>query len=316
MQAKDVKTVCVLGAGFIAPGVAQVFAAKGFNVIIYARRSEALTQALTSINNNLTMMSNKGIFKQTDIEPTVKRIKTTSDLANAMKGTQLVIECLSENMELKQKFFQDMDNICPAETILASNTSVMSITEIASTSKRRDRIVGTHFWNPPYLIPLVEVTKAQDTSDEVMETTYQVMKNAGKHPVKCMKDVPGFIANRLQHALWREAISIVENGIADAATVVEAIKNGFASRLPILGPLENADMVGLDLTLSIHSYIFKHLESSKAPSKLLTDNVNKGNLGFKTGQGFQKWTPEQIKNSRAQLTEYLIEWTKRNQVEK
>ncbi len=313
MQAKDVKTVCILGAGFIAPGVAQVFASKGFNVVIYARRPEALTQALTSIKNNLAMMSNKGIFKQTDIEPSINKIRTTSDLADAMKGTQLVIECLSENMELKQKFFQDMDNICPPETILASNTSVMSITEIASTSKRRNRIIGTHFWNPPYLIPLVEVTKTKDTSDEVMEVTYQVMKNAGKHPVKCMKDVPGFIANRLQHALWREAISIVENGIADAATVDEAIKNGFAIRLPILGPLENADMVGLDLTLSIHNYIFKHLESSKTPSKLLTDNVNKGNLGFKTGQGFQKWTPEQIKQSREGLTAYLIDWTKRNQ---
>ena len=312
MQAKDVKNVCILGAGFIAPGVAQVFAAKGFNTVIYARRPEALTQAVTSIKNNLTMMSQKGIFKEAEIEPTLKRIKTTSDLAEAVKGVQLVIECLSENMELKQKFFQDMDNICPSETILASNTSVMSITEIASTSKQRNRIVGTHFWNPPYLIPLVEVTKAQDTSDEVMEITYQVMQKAGKHPVKCMKDVPGFIANRLQHALWREAISIVENGIADAATVDEAIKNGFAIRLPILGPIENADMVGLDLTLSIHDYILKHLESSPNPSKLLVDKVKEGNLGFKTGQGFQKWTPEQIKESRARLTAYLIEWTRNN----
>jgi 3-hydroxybutyryl-CoA dehydrogenase len=312
MNAKDVKTIGIVGAGFIAPGVALVFAAKGFDVVIYARRPDALTGAVTSIKNSLTMMAQKGIFKEADIEPAINRIKTSSDLNAAVKGVQLVIECLSENMELKQKFFQDMDNICSPDTILASNTSVMSITEIASTSKKRNRIVGTHFWNPPYLIPLVEVTKAKDTSDEVMEITYQVMQNAGKHPVKCMKDVPGFIANRLQHALWREAISIVENGIADAATVDEAIKNGFAIRLPILGPLENADMVGLDLTLSIHDYIFKHLESSKTPSKLLTDNVKKGNLGFKTGQGFQKWTPEQVKQSRERLTAYLIEWTKNN----
>ena len=145
------------------------------------------------------------------------------------------------------------------------------------------------------------------------DITYQVMQAAGKHPVKCLKDVPGFIANRLQHALWREAISIVENGIADAATVDEAIKNGFAIRLPILGPIENADMVGLDLTLSIHDYILKHLESSPNPSKLLVDKVKAGNLGFKTGLGFQQWTPEQIKESRTRLTEYLIEWTRNNQ---
>jgi 3-hydroxybutyryl-CoA dehydrogenase len=315
MNAKDVKTISVVGAGFIAPGVALVFAAKKYNVFIYARRPEALTQAITSIRSNLTMMAKRGIFPESEVEPSVARVKTTTDLKEAVKGTQLVIECLSENMELKQKFFQDIDQICAPDAILASNTSVMSITEIASKSKKRDRIVGTHFWNPPYLIPLVEVTKAKDTSDEVMELTYQVMKNAGKHPVKCMKDVPGFIANRLQHALWREAISIVENGIADAATVDEALKNGFAIRLPILGPIENADMVGLDLTLSIHDYIFKHLESSKTPSPLLKEKVQKGELGFKTGKGFQNWTPEQAKLSRERLLDYLIEWTRKQQSE-
>jgi len=136
------------------------------------------------------------------------------------------------------------------------------------------------------------------------------MKKAGKHPVKCMKDVPGFIANRLQHALWREAISIVENGIADAATVDEAIKNSFAIRLPVLGPIENADMVGLDLTLSIHDYIFKYLDSSPSPSPLLRQKVKDGDLGFKTGKGFQNWSAEDVKQSRENLLNYLIEWTK------
>ena len=201
MQAKDIKNICVVGAGMISPGVAQVFAVNGFNVSIYARRAEALTQAIESIQGNLTMMANKGLGTTSDIEPAIGRIKTSTDLAEAAREAQLVIECVSENMDLKQQFFQDLDKICAPETILASNTSVMSITEIASKSERRERIVGTHFWNPPYLIPLVEVTKAEDTSDEVMELTYQVLKAAGKHPVKCLKDVPGFIANRLQHAL-------------------------------------------------------------------------------------------------------------------
>ena len=167
-------------------------------------------------------------------------------MREAVGPAQLVIEAVNENMALKQKIFQQLDSLCPPETILCTNTSVMSITEIASLALHRERIVGTHFWNPPYLIPLVEVVKGRDTSDETMDVTYELLKKAGKHPVKCLKDVPGFIANRLQHALWREAISIVENGIADAATVDEAIKNGFAVRLPVLGPLENADMVGLD----------------------------------------------------------------------
>lgn len=315
MKARDIRTIAVIGAGMIAPGVAQIFAAKNYNVHMYARRQEALPAAIEKIRSNLSTMVKGGVGSESEIEPAISRIKTTTDLREAASEAQLVIECVSENMELKQQFFHDLDQICPPETILATNTSVMSITEIASRARRRDRILGTHFWNPPFLIPLVEVVKGKETSDEAMETTYQVMKNAGKHPVKCMKDVPGFIANRLQHALWREAISIVENGIADPATVDEAIKNGFAIRLPVLGPLETADMVGLDLTLSIHDYILKHLESSPHPSPLLREKVEKGELGFKTGQGFRTWSAEEAQKSRDNLLEYLIKWTKREQTE-
>ena len=313
MKAEDIRNISVIGAGMIAPGVAQVFATKNYNVCIYARRPEALPEAIERIRSTLSTMAKKGVGSESEIEPAISRIKTTTDLSEAAADAQLVIECVSENLELKQQFFQNLDQICPPETILATNTSVMSITEIASKARQRERIVGTHFWNPPYLIPLVEVTKAKETSDEVMETTYQVLKDAGKHPVKVMKDVPGFIANRLQHALWREAISIVENGIADPATVDEAIKNGFAIRLPILGPMENADMVGLDLTLSIHDYILKHLESSPSPSPLLREKVEKGELGFKTGQGFQTWSAEEAKRSREALLDYLLDWAKREQ---
>ena len=315
MQAKDVKNISVIGAGMIAPGVAQVFAVKNYNVCIYARRQEVLPEAIDKIRTNLATMAENGLGSESEIEPAISRIKTTTDLSEAADA-QLVIECVSENLELKQKFFQDLDRLCPADTILATNTSVISVTEIASKSQNRGRILGTHFWNPPYLIPLVEVVKGNDTTDETMEVTYQVMKDAGKHPVKCLKDVPGFIANRLQHALWREAISIVEHGIADAATVDEALQNSFSIRLPVLSPLETADMVGLDLALSIHNYILKHLESSPDPSPLLKEKVEKGELGFKTGQGFQTWSAEDADRSRKNLTKYLIEWTKWQQERK
>lgn len=310
MEAKDIRKITIVGAGFIGPGIAQVFAARGYNVCLVDIKEEILESAIKSIRSNLIIMADRGLGSTGDIEKIISRIKTTSNMAEGVIGTQLVIEAVTEKMELKQSIFQQLDRLCPPDVILASNTSVMSITEIASRSTGRDRIVGTHFWNPPFLIPLVEVTKARDTSDEVMETTYQVLKLVGKHPVKCLKDVPGFIANRLQHALWREAISIVQNGIADAATVDEAVKNSFAIRLPVLGPLENADMVGLDLTLSIHDYILKYLESSPAPSPLLREKVKNGDLGFKTGAGFQKWSPEAVKKSRDGLLDYLIEWTK------
>ena len=161
----------------------------------------------------------------------------------------------------------------------------MSITAIASRASRRERIVGTHFWNPPYLIPLVEVVRAADTATETMDRTLAILSAAGKHPVRVEKDVPGFVANRLQHALWREAISIVEHGIADAATVDECVRYGFGLRLPILGPLENADMVGLDLTFSIHDYILRHLESSPEPSPLLREKLAAGDLGLQERPG-------------------------------
>ena len=204
--------------------------------------------------------------------------------------------------------------MCLGDVILATNTSVISITAIASKAKKRDRIIGTHFWFPPYLIPLVEVVKGKDTSDETMETTYQFMKKAGKHPIKCLKDVPGFVANRLQHALWREAISIVEKGIADAATVDEAIKQSFGIRVPVLGPIENADMVGLDLILAIHNTVLKDLEASPNPSPLLKEKVSKGELGFKSGKGFyDSWTPESMKRTRERLMKHLIEYSRKQQ---
>lgn len=313
VRARDIRNIAVIGAGMIAPGVAQVFATKNYNVCIFARRQDALPVAIERIRSTLSTMAERGLGLTSEIEPVISRIRTTTELSEAAAGAHLVIECVSENLDLKQQFFHDLDRLCPPQTILATNTSVISITEIAARASVKERIVGTHFWNPPYLIPLVEVTKARDTSDQVMEVTYQVLKKAGKHPVKCMKDVPGFIANRLQHALWREAISIVEHGIADAATVDEAIKNSFAIRLQVLGPIENADMVGLDLALSIHDYILKYLESSPDPSPLLREKVKGGELGFKTGQGFYEWSPDGIKESRQRLLDYLIEWTKKEQ---
>lgn len=209
-------------------------------------------------------------------------------------------------MKVKQETFAKLEARCSADTIFCTNSSVMSPSQISEHLQHRERFVGTHFWNPGHLIPLVEVVKSDASSDEVAETVMEVLRSAGKKPVLCKKDVPGFIANRMQHALWREAISIVENGIADAATVDEAVRYSFGLRLPQLGPMENADMVGTDLTYNIHDYILKDLEDSHKPSKLLAGLKEAGKTGFKTGEGFQSWTPEQAAASNAALNEYLI----------
>jgi 3-hydroxybutyryl-CoA dehydrogenase len=306
MNVVDIKNITVFGPGMMGSGIAQVFAGcEDLNITIFIREKFEY-EGLEKIKDNLSVLKEKEIITDKEIEGIFSRIKTTEDFEEAVKDADLVIECIPENMELKQELFAKVEKYCKETTILATNTSVMSITEIAEKTINKSRVVGTHFWNPPYLIPLVEVIKSDYTSDDVFDVTYELLKKVNKKPVKVNKDVPGFLANRLQHALWREAISIVENGIADAATVDEAVKYGFGLRLPVLGPMENADMVGTDLTLAIHSYILKHLENSKEPSPLLVEKVKNVDLGFKTGRGFQDWTNEEIKISNSELREYLI----------
>ena len=305
-----IEHIAVIGAGLMGHGIAQIFAVNGYSVTLMDVKEELLSKALENARSNLTLMAERGIGRPEDIDPALSRIKTTGEMSEAAKGSQFLVEAVSENSELKQKVFRELDSLCPANTILATNTSVISITEIAEKARNRERIVGTHFWNPPYLIPLVEVVRGNDTSDETMDRTFDLLKAVGKHPVRVNKDVPGFVGNRLQHALWREALSIVEGGIADAATVDECVKFGFGLRLPVLGPLENADMVGLDLTLAIHDYILKYLESSPEPSSLLKKKVEDGDLGFKSGLGYQEWPPEAAQRSRTRLQEYLLKVTK------
>jgi 3-hydroxybutyryl-CoA dehydrogenase len=310
------KRLAVIGAGLMGHGIAQIFAGMGWHVTLTDVDEAILVKAREGIRANLTLLAQNGIGRVDDVDAALGRIKTTLRLEEAAADAGLVIEAVAERVDLKQEIFRKLDNLCPAGTILATNTSVISITEIARKAGNRGRIVGTHFWNPPYLVPLVEVVPGADTSPETVGSTYDILKAVGKHPVKVRRDVPGFVGNRLQHALWREAISLVDQGIADAATVDEVIKNGFGIRLPVLGPLETADMVGLDLTLQIHDYILCHLDRSTEPAPILKEKVSQGDLGFKTGKGFQVWSAEAIEESKRRLTEHLIRWNREQRGDK
>jgi len=312
MRAEDISTIAIVGAGLMGRGIAQVFASGNHDVYILDVKEDILADAIRDIRTNLTTMVQGGFNWPTGIDAIMNKIRTTQDM-NDIKNARMIIEAVPENLDLKQKIFQQLDRLCPPETILATNTSVIRVTEIAAKAHHQQRIVGTHFWNPAYLIPLVEVVKGDSSAEEAVETTYRVLKSVGKHPVRVMKDVPGFIGNRLQHALWREAVSIVASGIAPPDAVDDVVKQGFGMRLPVLGPLENADMVGLDMTLAIHDYILKYIDSSPGSSPLLREKVKKGELGFKSGKGFYNWSREESEKSKERLLKHLLDWVLKQQ---
>jgi 3-hydroxybutyryl-CoA dehydrogenase len=310
MKNKTIENIAIIGGdGLMGMGIAQVFAAKGLNVVIHTIRPEVCT-ALEDIANQQNMLLEEGLISLNDKHCVLDHIEITSDFNYAIEGVDLVIESIPENLELKQSIFQKIEAGCSSDCIIATNTSVISVTEIAAVCQHKDRILGTHFWNPATLIPLVEVIKTEYTDPDIYESVFSLLTDVGKKPAKCLRDVPGFLANRLQHALWREAFYMLDQGIADARTIDDCIKNSFGFRLPQLAPFENSDMVGADLTLNIHRYILKHLCSDSEPSPYLKSLVAENQLGFKTGQGFFEWGREQISKSKYALNKYLIDQLK------
>lgn len=302
---KSIKNILICGAGMMGKNIAFVFAAEPeYQVGVYDLYP---TDVEAGIRASTKQLVDELAMTEREVEERLNRIFFTTDLdSELISRADLVVEAVFEDMAVKRDMFAKLEARCRPDTIFCTNSSVMSPSEISRDLTHRERFVGTHFWNPGHLIPLVEVVKSDATSDETADTVMEILAAVGKKPVLCKKDVPGFIANRMQHALWREAISIVERGIADAKTVDEAVRYSFGLRLPQLGPLENADMVGTDLTYSIHDYILKDLEDSHEPSPLLRRLRDEGKLGFKSGEGFQTWTPEQTAASAAALNEYLI----------
>ena len=289
--------IAVVGAGLMGHGIAQVFALAGHDVAITDSVASNLATVKSRIVANLRDLG--------DDERAVERVRPTPALADAVQAADFVVEAVSEDLPLKQRLFGEIEKCVQPDTVLASNTSVIPITKIMEGLRDRSRALGTHWWNPPYLVPLVEVIGTQWTSPEAIAFTMELHASAGKKPAHVKKDVPGFIGNRLQHALWREAIALVERGICDAETVDAVIKAAFGRRLAVLGPLENADLVGTDLTLAIHKTVLPDIDSRPGPSPYLEALVAKGKLGFKSGEGFRKWTAEQQADLRAKVLAHL-----------
>lgn len=295
------RNISIIGAGLMGHGIALVFARAGHPVSVYDPDAHSLDTLRERVASSLSFME----ISEGDQAPILDRIAVAETLANCVSSAEFVIEAAPENLPLKQKIFKELESAVSADCILASNTSVIPITQIVDGLATKERAMGTHWWNPPHMIPLVEVIRTEWTEERALTAMMDILLDVGKTPVRVEKDVPGFIGNRLQHALWREAISLVENGVCDAASVDTVINSSFGRRLAVLGPLANADLVGTDLTLAIHQNVLSDLERSGEPSPYLQQLVAGGRLGMKSGEGFYHWTEEQAAEMQSRVSEHL-----------
>ncbi|MCF2904658.1 3-hydroxyacyl-CoA dehydrogenase NAD-binding domain-containing protein [Octadecabacter sp. CECT 8868] len=295
------RDIAVIGAGLMGHGIALTFARAGCHVYITDPMAETLATVKDRVAESLKLMG----VDELECECVLAKIRPVDTLAAAVSGATAVFEAAPEKLELKQSIFAQLEEHAPEDAILASNTSVIQISKIMEGLTTRHRAVGTHWWNPPHMIPLVEVIKTEWTDPSVAQCMHDLLAEAGKTPVMVEKDVPGFIGNRLQHALWREAISLVENGICSAKAVDDVVKASFGRRLAVLGPLENADLVGIELTHDIHAQVLFDLETTPDPSPYLQKLRDEGRDGMASGKGFRDWNEGDLEATKARVAQHL-----------
>ncbi len=295
---QDINTIAVIGAGLMGAGIAQVFISQGKLVRVYDPVESSLNSLPTRLRQNLDLLNQS--------HDCLDHLVISSSLKETVSDADIVFEAAPEQLEIKRAIFRDLLPLVKKNAILASNTSVIPIKDIGHDLDHKGCLVGTHWWNPAYLIPLVEVVQSATTSAWVVEKTMDLLMSVGKKPVHVKKDVAGFVGNRLQHALWREAIALINDGVCDAETVDIVVKNSFGLRLPVLGPIENSDLVGLDLTLDIHKVILQGINRDAEPSPLLQQKVANGELGMKSGKGFRQWSEKEATEVRTALVDHLL----------
>ena len=296
------QTIGVIGAGLMGHGIAYLLAAAGHTVRIFDPSAEWRKSLPDRLESARALL---------DGEPALLgRISAHDAMPPAMKDVSFVFEAAPEKLPLKQQLFAELESLTAPTAILASNSSAIPSTRIGEKLKARGRVIGTHFWNPPHLVPLVEVIQNEFTSADTVQKTMALLRDAGRRPVHVRKDIPGFVGNRLQHALKREAIALIAAGVCDADIIDEVVKSGFGARMAVLGPMEQTDLVGVDLTLDIQSTLMADLDRSTEPTQLIKDKVAQGKLGMRTGEGFRKWTPESADAVRERLRRFLAEQAK------
>ena len=307
MTLEDIQQIAVVGAGLMGHGIAQEFAFAGYQVHLHDVSQAQVDAGMERIRDNLQIFMENDLAEPDQIDETLDRIHGSDQLETVGREADFVVEAVIENLPLKQEVFRQLDQICPPHTILASNTTAQMPSQIGMFTQRQDKVLNTHYFNPPYLIPLVELIRSPKTSDETLQVAYDLMVKIGKTPAIIQKEVPGFVGPRLQAAVIREAFSIVERGIATAEDVDLVVRNSFGRRLSVAGPFQVFELAGWDLVLAAFEELYNDLNSSSEINPLLREMVEDDKLGVKSGRGFYEWTPERIEAIRNRMNRVLIE---------
>ncbi len=310
MTVKGIRKVLVVGSGLMGHGIGQVFAQGGYDVVLNDLDDERLGRAVEGIRRNLNLFVQEELITPADAAKAIARISTDADLPRAARDADLVVEATFENLESKREVLGRIGQLVPERTVLASNTSGLSCNAMAPSTGRPDRFVVAHFWNPPHLIPLVEVVRGDQTAESTIQTMVGALKSIGKAPVGVQKDVLGFVGNRLQYALFREALALIQDGVCTAEDIDTVVKTSFGRRLTTAGPLETADINGTDLFYNISQYLFRDLDASTEPHPYFKALIAEGRTGVKVGRGFRDWPGDRAQRIRERRDRELIRWLK------
>lgn len=291
---EDIKNVLVVGAGTMGHGIAHVFARKRFNTFLYDQKYEVVEKAKQAIEQELDFLFTENSITAEEREITLDNLNLAKELEPAAENADLIVEVIIEDLTAKQGLFKELDQLSRPDVILASNTSGISISKIAEATKRPETVIGMHWWNPPYLIPVIEIIKGNKTSDETMDKIKDITYKLDKKPVIVYKDVPGFLGNRMQYALMREAISLLEEGVASAEDIDLMVKAGFGFKFPVMGPLETIDMAGFDIYHKVSAYLYNHLCNSTESHQIIENRMAENKKGIKTGAGFYEYDKEEL----------------------